>query len=65
MEETSVQLNEEVEQMELVAKKQYDLDITKLKTLEDVIFILGQMGLRVADDVSNFDDLKQYVKETD
>ncbi|MFK7678633.1 hypothetical protein ACI3ER_11385 [Bacillus sp. Wb] len=43
--------------------KAYKLDLTKIKTVEDVVKVFGGLQLIVYDNANQFESLKAYLKE--
>ncbi|MGG4434414.1 hypothetical protein AAXE64_07620 [Priestia megaterium] len=43
--------------------KRYQLDTSKIKTIEDVVKVLDGLGIIFSEELRQFDKLKEYAKE--
>lgn len=43
--------------------KRYQLDTSKIKTIEDVVKVLDGLGIIFSEELRQFNKLKEYVKE--
>ena len=46
-----------------ISAKEYELDFSKVKTIDDVIAILKGLEIKVYDNHKQFDELKQFMKK--
>lgn len=42
--------------------KQYNLDMSKIKTLDDVIKVIGALDITVSENYKHFDEIEDYLK---
>ena len=52
----------EVKNIVLKQPKEYEIDFTKVKTIEDVTVILKAMNIKVYDNYEEFETFKPYLK---
>ena len=48
--------------MAFISAKEYEIDFSKVKTIDDVIAILKGLDIKVYDNYKNFDELKPFLK---
>ena len=53
----------ESEMINFYQPKEYEIDFSKVKTVEDIVEILKSLDVKVYDNYVNFDKFKPYLKE--
>jgi len=50
--------------IDFISVKEYEIDFSKVKKINDVIAILKGLDIKVYDNYKNFDELKPFLKKS-